>query len=108
MTRFEAIYSTIADVITENSSKKLQLEDATLASYGPSNIPRKALLSIEEDTGFVIACFHKILNRVVRNKDVKHFARQLSNGSMKREELIEKLLNSEEYSKRGENVRLKK
>ncbi|UDY22674.1 DUF4214 domain-containing protein [Nocardioides sp. Kera G14] len=107
---FAQIYEAVAQSVAERwqeegiNPRVPALEPAEVVSWSLFDVPRAALLGLDDDAVFVTALYTRLLNRLPAPREVRAWRRRLNEG-LSRSDLLEEIHTSDEGQRMGAIVR---
>jgi hypothetical protein len=107
---FSDIYARLAALVTEQAAqRKLRpppLRDPSVAHVSLLDVPRDALLAIEDDRVFVASCYLVLLDVAPTKRQMHARRRWLREGTRNREEILHQIRATKTFGRSGRRVHL--
>ena len=106
--QFGEIYARLSMLVTEQAAThKLRpppLRDPSVAHLSALDVPRAALLAIEDDASFVSSCYLVLLDVAPSKKQLNHRLRWLREETKTRDEVLDQIIGSKTFDHSGRRV----
>ena len=92
------VYKELVAIVKDNleNSESVFFEMESFIDENILDFYAKKLLTIEDNKNFLIESYFKLLDRPIDERSLKYYLKQLDTNSITKDDLILKLLNSEE------------
>lgn len=105
---FREIYAGVAALVTEQAARRKArrppLRDPSVAHLSIVEVPRAALLAIEDDEAFIASCYLVLLETGPSLRQTNARLRWLREGTKSREEVLDQIVGSEAFARRDRRV----